>query len=360
MSLYDHGGDVFGTARRMGADPERLIDFSASINPLGMPEGVRKAVYEAVNSLIHYPDPFAEPLRGAFALYHGVAPEEIAPGNGSSELIFLIPRLFKAGRGLIVAPAFSEYAKSLAASGWETCFHILSPDDGFKLDIDALRKRLAGGYDILFLCNPGNPSGRLYTKGEVLLVADLCRDSGTFFVLDEAFVDFCGEQFSCLKEIVCSGTGMVLRSLTKFYAIPGLRLGYAAAAAEICRQLLEIRAPWGVNSLAQAAGLAATKDSGFRCRTMELVKQERSHLFRILSELPWLSPIDSEANYLLVAVDGTVPVSELCRKLLLKHNILVRDCSSFAGLEKGFIRVAVRSAEENSLLVESLKHLLPL
>ena len=359
MSRYDHGGDYFGTARRLGVDPARLLDFSASINPVGMPAGVKQAVIGAVDRVVHYPDPYAELLREALAKHHGVSPGEIVTANGSTELIFLLPRLVKGGRALIVAPAFSEYAKALAAAGWDVNYLHLSPDDGFELNPELLEGCIAEGYDILFLCNPGNPTGRLYSRGELLQVMELCRAAGIFLVLDEAFIDFCGEDASLLGELVAAGRGLVLRSLTKFYAIPGLRLGYAAAASDICERLAEISGPWRVNALAQAAGLAAVGDAAFATRTREFVASERAILFRQLAELPGLTPYAGAANYLLVRIHGNLSVADLGRKLLLRRNILIRDCSSFAGLEGGFFRVAVRSPEENRLLVASLQELLP-
>jgi threonine-phosphate decarboxylase len=212
---------------------------------------------------------------------------------------------------------------------------------------------------MLFLCNPGNPTGRLYTREEIQQVAELCRAYGTFLVLDEAFIDFCGEDSSSLPELVSANSGVVLRSLTKFYAIPGLRLGYTAASSEICERLAEIRGPWSVNALAQAAGLSAIGDAEYRSATMELVSRERAILFRQLSEIPGLVPVAGAANYLLVRVDTALPVSVLRNELLVHRSILIRDCSSFAGLGGGFFRVAVRSGEENRVLIESLKELLP-
>lgn len=353
MSSYDHGGDIFGTARRLGVDPGRMIDFSASINPLGMPEGVRRAIVEGVDRVLHYPDPFAGPLRGLVASCHNVSPEEIVLANGSTELIYLLPRLFRGNRALIVAPAFSEYAKALSVAGWEVRHHLLSPDDGFGLEVASLAASLAKGCDLLFICNPGNPTGRLYGRDELLAVADACRDIGTVLVLDEAFIDFCGESASLLPDLVRGGGSMVLRSLTKFYAIPGLRLGYAAASADICRRLSELGGPWSVNALAQAAGAAALTDAGYRQRTVEYIEQERELLYRQLSAIPGLVPFEGAANYLLVRTE--VPASRLCEDLLLRSGLIVRDCSSFTGLDRHFFRVAVRSREENRALVESLR-----
>ncbi|MBT0663892.1 threonine-phosphate decarboxylase [Geobacter pelophilus] len=359
MSRYDHGGDVFGTARRSGVDPEKLLDFSASINPLGISAAVRSALLAAVDRLVHYPEPFAAPLREILASCHGVAPEQILPANGSTELIYLLPRYVRGKRALIVAPAFSEYAKALTVAGWEVRYHLLSPDDGFCLVLDALQESIEQGCDLLFLCNPGNPTGRLYSREEMLAVARICRAAGVFLVLDEAFMDFCGEEASLVPELAASGNGVVLRSLTKFHAIPGLRLGYAVASAAVCERLAELRGPWSVNALAQAAGAAAVGDIAYRDATREFVAAERQNLRQQLSEICGLLPFSGAANYLLVKLDAGRSVNDLCDKLLVRYGIIVRDCSSFVGLEGGYFRVAVRTSQENRLLVKSLRELLP-
>jgi threonine-phosphate decarboxylase len=359
MRGYDHGGDVFGTARRSGIDPEKLLDFSASINPLGISAAVRTAIFAAVDRLVHYPEPFAEPLREILASCHGVAPEQILPANGSTELIYLLPRYARGNRALIVAPAFSEYAKALEAGGWEVHYHLLSPDDGFRLDLDALQESIEQGYDLLFFCNPGNPTGRLYSREELLAVARICKAAGVFLVLDEAFMDFCGEEASLVPELVATGNGVVLRSLTKFHAIPGLRLGYAVASAAVCERLAKLRGPWSVNALAQAAGMAAVDDIAYRDATREFVAVERQNLLDQLSEICGLLPFPGAANYLLVKLAAGLTVSDLRNQLLVRYGIIVRDCSSFVGLQDGYFRVAVRTADENRLLVKSLREMLP-
>ncbi|GAM09619.1 threonine-phosphate decarboxylase [Geobacter sp. OR-1] len=358
MSSYDHGGDIFGAARRSGVDPAQLLDFSASINPMGLSDPVRKAIIAGIDRIVHYPEPFAEPLRNILASAHSVAPEEILPANGSTELIYLLPRLVQGHRALIVAPAFSEYAKALTAAEWEVDYHILAPDNGFALECGPLEAVLAKGYDLLFLCNPGNPTGRLYSRGEALELVRICRKVGVFIVLDEAFMDFCGEEFSLLPELVASGKGVVLRSLTKFYALPGLRLGYAAAAADICRRLGELRGPWSVNALAQAAGVAAVNDAAYRRATGEFVAAERDLLSRRLAEIPGLTPFTPAANFLLVRITADLPAARLCRRLFERYGILIRDCSNFVGLGDRFFRVAVRTGKENDRLVSALQELL--
>lgn len=356
MTTFDHGGNLFAIARQLGLKPHELLDFSASINPLGMPAGMRRAIVDQVDRLVHYPDAGAQPLKEALAAYHHVSPDQICPANGSTELIYLLPRLVKGERALIVAPAFSEYAHALEVAGWEVAYHILSPDDGFSLSLPSLEQRLSEGYDLLFLCNPGNPTGALCSRAEVDAVQALCSCFGTLLVLDEAFIDFCGEEIAATLSVACSGNGIVLRSMTKFYAMPGLRLGYAVTDAATCQRLEASRGPWNVNTLAQAAGLAAIADDGFRAQSVAAVAELREAMTRQLAAVTPLKPFPGKANYLLLRLPAGYPAGELCRKML-GRGLLIRDCSTFVGLNGGFVRVAVRTPDENARLIATFAEL---
>jgi len=349
---FEHGGNVFALARSLGIAPEELTDFSASINPLGPAPGVREALAASFDRLVHYPDRQAAELRCALAGLHGVDTSNIVVANGSTELIYLLPRILTGKRGLVVAPAFSEYARSLERAGWEVDHLILSPADGFALSLDRLAERLADGVDLLFLCNPANPTGAILPPAVTEKVFELCRTTRTFLVLDEAFMDF--REGESAKRIVCqTGGGVVLRSMTKFYAIPGLRLGYALGPAEVVGLLASLLEPWSVNTLAQAAGVASLADRNYRETTIRHCIEECDFLARGFSSLPGLAPFPSAANYLLVELANGLSAPEL-RDALLKRRIIVRDCSNFVGLDKRFFRVAVRGRDDNSRLLAAL------
>jgi threonine-phosphate decarboxylase len=349
---FDHGGNVFAVARSLGIPPEEILDFSASINPLGPSPGVRLAVAAAFDRLVHYPDRDCSELTAALAHRHGCEPASVCVGNGSTELIHLLPRLIAGGRALLVAPTFSEYAAALRQAGWGYDRFVLSPEDGFSLPLDALKAELAKDYALLFLCNPGNPTGRLYERDEVAVVLDFCREAGTLLVLDEAFMDFC-EAGSAKRLVIDSGEGVVLRSMTKFHAFPGLRLGYALAAVPLAERLTALRLPWGVNTLAQAAGIAALADGGHRARTIACVAAERAFLATGLAELPGVRLYPGEANYLLGRLEDGMTAASVQERLLTSR-ILIRNCANFPGLDDRFFRVAVRSREENERLLAAL------
>lgn len=342
---FTHGGTIYAAARLLGVPPEEILDFSASINPLGPPAGVRDAVLAAFDRVIHYPDPEATELREALARRHGVAPENIAPANGSTELIHLLPRLVPGSRALVVAPPFAEYAAALERGGWEAHYFSLEAADGFLLDLRKLEQRLADGFDLLVLANPGNPTGALVSLPLVAELLEICRLAGTVPVIDEAFMDFCEEE-SAVSAVVADGRGVVLRSLTKFFALPGLRLGYAVAAPGIVEHLSGLIPPWSVGTLAQAAGVAALADDGYREQTLALIATEREYLSAGLASLPGLRPYPSAANYLLVELTSGLTAAELAGRL--RHLcMLIRDCATFPGLSGRFFRVAIRSRAEN-------------
>ncbi len=355
-SRFAHGGTLLALAAAMGIEPESLLDFSASINPLGPAPGVRPAVATAFDRVVHYPEIGSPGLCRALAAYHALPAERIAVANGSTELIHLLPRLTgkSAGRALLIAPTFSEYAHALELAGWRIDYLCLSPDNGFTLDLAQVAAELAKGYDLLFFCNPGNPTGRLYPALEVAALHDLCCQTGCFFVLDEAFMDFVEEQSA--KHLLPEGDDdwLILRSMTKFFGFPGLRLGYAVASSALIARLQQLLPPWNVGALAQAAGLAALGDLEHIRRTREYVHAERERLAARLAALPGVTVYPGAANYLLLRITSGMTAAVLQEKLLAER-ILIRDCSNFTGLDERFFRVAVRTWEENERLLKSLK-----
>lgn len=354
LDSFDHGGTVFATARRLGVAPGDILDFSASINPAGPPPGVAEAIVAALPELVHYPDDDCAELTAKLADLHGLSTDEVCVANGSTELIHLIPRLAQGGRALIVSPAFSEYGRGLSRAGMVADHLVLDPEDGFAFSPARLAERLKGGYSLLFLCNPGNPAGNLISFEEVAEVAAICRRLGTFFVLDEAFMDFCGSG-SAVKSL--GEGGIVLRSLTKFYALPGLRLGYALGSSSVIGRMRDLRLPWSVNTLAQVAGIAALADREYRERTPAETARRRQLLSAGLSSLPGVQVFPSAVNYLLCRLERGSS-TELAGRLLERDRIMIRSCSGFHGLDDRWFRVAVKLEADNLRLVEALGRLL--
>lgn len=348
---YEHGGNIFAVARGLAVLPEEILDFSASINPLGPADGVKGAVTAAFDRVIHYPESDSPELRRALSDRHELPEDCICVANGSTELIYQIPRLVKGRRALLIAPTFSEYAKALQLGGWVTDYFILGDEERFELDLKQLEGKLAGGYDLLLLCNPGNPTGRLYPLEQVRQVISICMEAGTFFVLDEAFIDFCEAESA--KHIAAKTPNMLLlRSLTKFYALPGLRLGWGVATPATIAILSELKGPWSVGSIAQAAALASLADHEYAERSIRLITGWRTELMEQLNNLQGCTSFQSAANFILLKLPSAT--ADQVAATLLRHRILIRNCENFIGLDGHFIRMAVKTGGENRLLLDAL------
>lgn len=348
----EHGGRRAEAARRYGIPREELLDFSASINLLGPPPPVAAAVRGAVTEMSHYPEETPAALTAAAAAHMGVFPGELVLGNGSIELIYWLTAILSPARVLIVEPTFSEYRNACASVGADCESFMLSEEDGYVLDVDRLQP---DGYDLVFLCNPNNPTGYLVPVEEMTALCRRCRAAGARLVVDEAFIDFAGDGASVLAQGVSRGL-FVLRSLTKSHALAGLRLGCLAAPADFVREMRRRMPPWNINSFAVAAGLAALGDESYMQRSRRETLAARSALFEQLASLPELDPLPSEANFLLCRLQGTGS-GELSERLA-RQGILVRDCRSFSGMGDNYIRVAVRGERENYQLVSALRRAL--
>lgn len=350
--LSPHGGTILSVARKSGLSPAAIRDFSASINPLGPAPEALAAARKGLLLTEHYPETGSPLLCGALAAHHSLLPENIAVANGSTELIYLLPRLFaQSGRALIIAPTFSEYARGLTLAGWGVEYHCLSPENGFALDLTALSARLEEGFDLVWLCNPGNPTGRLYRHDEVAELLRISKNSGTFTVIDEAFMDFC-EMESVKSLAVSSDSVMVLRSMTKFYGFPGVRVGYAIASAVITEKLKGLIPPWSVGIVAQKMAEAALTAELHNKKTIGLVERERRYLFGGLKKNANYQLFEGAANYLLIKIRRG-SAAEICSKGL-ENGFLIRDCSNFVGLDSSFFRIAVRRRGANRELLQLL------
>jgi threonine-phosphate decarboxylase len=348
-----HGGDVYLLARTLGVNLDDLLDFSANINPLGFPPGLNGAVQEAMREIVHYPDRRSLKLRAALSDYHRLTPDEILVGNGSTELIYLVARALRPRRGLVVTPAFSEYEHALNLAGVPADFYPTEESHHFTLS--DVPEPQAG--DLVFLAHPASPSGVLLDPELFLRLAARAEAAGAYVLLDEAFVDFV-EEASLKIHLGRFPHLLILRSFTKFFGIPGMRLGFLLGAPALVAQLSEAQEPWSVNTMAQAMGRACLADSEYISRTRALIKQEREFLFQRLTAQPELAPFPSLVNYLLVKLTGPGMSAADLREKMLAHRIVIRDASNFRGLDERFFRLAVRSRQENERLLQALEQCL--
>lgn len=345
-----HGGNLAWAAAIAGCPAASILDFSASINPLGPPSGVLRAIEDNWTALVKtYPDPNYGSLRQVLAHGHGLMPEWILPGNGAAELLTWAARdLARLEDVVLLVPAFSDYRRSLAAFGAKVNCYAIEFGGEQCMSLALPKKALSGAG--LLLNNPHNPSGKLWRLGEI----EACLERFALVVVDEAFMDFLppSKQESLVGAVEDYPNLVIVRSLTKFYSLPGLRLGYAIAHPERLRRWQQWRDPWAVNSLAAIAGEVCLADKEFQYRTWEWLPPQREELYQGLRGIEGLEPTASAANFLLVKTE--MSSCELQMRLLQHHRQLIRDCSSFRELGEGYIRVAVRQREENQRLLAAL------
>ena len=354
---FAHGGNLAEVRERFALDGKPLLDFSANINPLGMPDSVRRAILAAMPSLLHYPDTECRRLRTKLAERVGVRPENIIVGNGSTELMFLAARAMLRGAACVIDPTFTEYRHAVEHAGGQCVNAIAEGCYDFRVTGDILT-RAATLSRMVFLCNPNNPTGVVTSGAEILSVTSKFPD--VLFVIDEAFCDFLPNEddISVMRSAARTGNLIVLRSLTKFFAIPGLRLGYLVANERAVGQMLRLKEPWTVNSLAEEAGCAAVDDIGFCKRTREAVRAWKDELVKAIGEINGLQPVPPSVNFILTRIVKKGLGVEALQERLLKEGILIRDCSNFPGLDSRYFRVAVRNPQENARLVEALGRVL--
>ena len=350
---HDHGGDLRALAAAAGVPPDQLLDFSANINPLGLSPRVEEAIQAAFPSVIHYPNPTATALCEALAAHHGLSPDEVLPANGSTELIYLLAKALSPRRALILHPAFSEYEAALELVRAELDHALLDEDHGFLPELPRLLPRLPG-HDLIILANPNNPAGSLIPKPDLLALVAAAEAAGAVIVVDEAFIDFI-EEASLKKDLAQFPRLLLLRSLTKCFALPGLRVGYALGSSDLLARLSRWMGPWSVNALAEAAGIAALADREYQESFRLLVPRWREDLQSGLQKFGALRVFPGAANYLLVRLLDPGLTAPALRARLLKERIAIRDCSSFRGLGPAFIRLAVRRPEEHKVLLGTLE-----
>ncbi len=348
-----HGGDIYSLSEELGWPERKIVDFSASINPLGVSNKVKAEIRRHLKFLHNYPDPDCRRLIRHLSRSVELPAECLLPGNGSTEIIYLIPRVLKPERVLIPAPTFSEYERAIHCSelNVEITYLNLKEEDGFHIQSAEIQKAL-GGIDLIYLCNPNNPTATLIPQKELLDLVRECKKRKTYIVVDEAFIDFVPEQ-SILQEVTENPYLLVLRSLTKFYALTGLRVGYLAAHPDVIKRFKLIKEPWSVNTLAQRAAVVALKDKAYIRNTFKLLEAEKKFLEKEFSRME-LTFYPSMVNFYLIKH----PQSSNIVNELRKQGILIRDCSNFRGLTGEFMRVAVKTHRDNTRLIKALKTLL--
>lgn len=345
MKKMIHGGDIY-------RHPD-MIDFSSNCNPFGPPQSVQDAICRAAGQIGHYPDIQCSLLRDALSAKLHVPGAWIFFGNGAAEVIFAAVTALKPQKALLPAPTFAEYAQALETVGCEIQYEQTAEADGFALPMD-FAEQITEDIDMVFLCNPNNPTGNLLSREETERVIRRAGALGCTVVLDECFLDFVEkpDEFSMLGELAAYPHVILLKAFTKLYAMAGVRLGYGISSNPAIIEKLERSVqPWNVSSLSQAAGLAALTEDAYVRESLTTLRAERAYLLQALEKLGCRT-YASQANYIFFRGETTLG------EKLRAAGFLVRDCSNYAGLGKGYYRVAVRLHEDNVKLVQALAHIL--
>ena len=344
-----HGGDWAGYRARFGHD---ALDFSANVSPLGLPQGVADAIAAALPTADRYPDPLCRELRTALSRAEQLPEPWILCGNGAADLIYRLVWALKPRRALLPAPTFAEYAAALESVGCEVKRKTLHEADDFAVT-EAFVQAVNQSIDLVFLCQPNNPTGQITPPELVQRLVRRCADCGAVLVVDECFLDFLPESEALsAKKLLASPNLIILKAFTKLYGMAGVRLGYCLCSnIALLDKMQAAGQPWAVSSLAQAAGLAALDETAYVARVQALIAQQRPVLRDGLRALG-LRVLDGSANYLLFQAPETLGES------LRQRGIVLRGCGNYPGLDSSWYRTAVRTAPENQQLLKALQEVL--
>lgn len=352
MNGLTHGGDIYTPRFERGGS---LIDFSANTSPLGLPGGVANAVRQGLESCAAYPDPLCRELRAALAEHHRIDPSRIVCGNGAADLIYRAVNALRPRAALVIAPAFSEYEKALQEGGARITRHALAAPH-FRLDESYIPK-IGAETDMLFLCNPNNPTGITVEPELLYAIAARCAETGALLVADECFNEFLDEPaaHSLVSLLNRMKRLIILRAFTKVYAMAGFRLGYCLCGSpELADAVAAAGQAWSVSGLAQLGGIAALKEKDYVEKARRLIQTERKKMGSALRSMG-LEVLGGEANYLFFRLgpsSGFDP--DRFFSCLLDRGVLLRSCANFSGLDNRYYRTAIRTPQENRVLLEAL------
>lgn len=335
ITEYKHGGDIY--------THPGFLDFSANINLLGAPESVLEAAKGAMEHITQYPQPHSRRLCHAVAELEEVKPEQVWCGNGAAEVLFSLVLAEKPRKALIPAPTFQEYEQALRTVGCELTF--------VSLEQGRLLEQVEQDTDMVFFCNPNNPTGTLYPKADMKALLEKCQSTGTRLVVDECFMEFVkpSEQASLKRELERYKKLFLVRAFTKIFGVPGLRLGYGLSSdARLLETMRQMTQPWNVSLPAQEAGIAAARERAFMEHSRMVLEEEKQYLLQQMEQFP-VKIYGHAANFIFFQSHPGLDQE------LKAHGILIRSCENFRGLSKGWYRIAVRTRKENDKLIQALK-----
>ena len=380
-----HGGNIYKIFREKNI--KEILDYSSNINPYGIPESLKKRITENLEILERYPDPDYVELRQKLSNLNKVNLSDIILGNGATEIIFLFMKVINPKKILIVSPTFGEYERAVKATERvedssilgnsnkkkydeksfgkqkiEIEYFELKENDDFKLNIHNLKNELEKKYDLLIMCNPNNPTGKFLKLDETEEILKECNKYNTKLFIDEAFIDFLkdGIKESIINTKEDKQNLFVTRAFTKFFAMPGLRLGYGIYFdKKLEKRISEKKEPWSVNNIAEMAGLTVLDDTKYIEETLKWIAEEKTYVYEKLNEINGIKPYKTEVNFITVKIENNFILKGLNVKILrgkmIEKGILIRDASNFNFLDERFFRLAIKDRKNNDRVIETLK-----
>lgn len=350
MDNLVHGGDIY---TKIKTNTELIIDFSANINPFGMPDSVKSAIIDNIENYSNYPDPLCRELRGALAIHENINSSNIICGNGAADIIFKITLALKPKRALLIGPTFAEYEEAINLVDCEINYYSLKEETNFSIEGDIL-DYINSDLDIMFICNPNNPTGIAMKKVDIFNVLEKCKKNNVILVVDECFIDFLidEEEYSLSSYISQYNNLIILKAFTKIYAMAGIRLGYMMSSnMDIVNKINNIGQPWSVSTVASKCVVAALKEVDYVKKTKEYIKENREYLIRELNSLSY-KVFESETNFILFKTKD-IDIKDK----LEEFGILIRSCSNYRNLNEEYFRIAVKSEKDNKYLINCLKEI---
>jgi L-threonine-O-3-phosphate decarboxylase len=354
MSKVVHGGNLDELSRNFKLNKENLIDFSANINPLGINKRVKDAIINALEEVERYPDITYFNLKSGISDFEGVSYEDLVLGNGAAEVIFNLVRAIKPKKVLIPAPTFGEYEEAVLSIKSSIEYYYLKEDNNWIIDEDIINY-INDDIDMVFICNPNNPTGILTDKEVIINIAKKALSTNTILAIDESFLDFLrnGESYSAINLLKEYNNVFIIKSMTKLFAIPGIRIGYGICKNKnIIRQMELVSVPWNINILAEKAALEALNDKEYIDKTISYIEEEKNYLYKELSKFNNMKVFNPSVNFIMFKINNNIDL----KLELIKEDIIIRSCNNYIGLDDRYYRIAVRTREENNKLIIALKN----
>lgn len=352
-----HGSDLEKIEAIYGIKKEEITSFSANVNPLGISPMLREQLADKIDAISSYPDREYTSLRKCIAEYCGTEYENIIVGNGSTELISLFIQVQHPKKTMIIGPTYSEYERSVSLEGGSCLYYPLKEEDDFTLNTEYFLQKLNETIDLLIICNPNNPTSSAIGRKDMRKILDACMEYGIFLMIDETYVEFANNynEVNAVPLTSYYNNLIILRGTSKFFAAPGLRLGYAITGnKDLIDYINTHKNPWMINSLAVVAGEIMFKDQDYIQKTRHLISTERDRMFQKLASHPDFKPYPASANFILVRLLKDSLTSEYLFDKAIRQKMMIRDCSTFPFLDNSYIRFCIMSPEMNDKLLECL------